>query len=394
MEAKQVLKINPITFTSYVYNKNFFTAIIQLLLVFYASGIAPALPPPALNFMSMTIPRIVIYSIILILAAYSPVTAIFASICIVVTMQSIQKLSMEEKLMSIVKYKNENKTRENCTCFCSDEELNEALEKHLEKKRNENIRDKNINEHTNNDNDNDNSQIISFDQTQQQQENKKQKYNTQEHDHDIPENISQENINNYHMTNFNDDNDSHLGYEQNKLYHSVNFNDNTNKKQVSFSEHIFEEHLFNNPSPMITPENGPKAFNSEGNKYMNLNDQETIQETTQEKNINPHILTSEMEHHNNNIDHVSHNDISHNNISHNDISHIVPSHNIPSHNVPIHIDVNEKDKKIFDEYNEKSSFNNTHTNNHVDEYMVKPLDSTKASNNITGYVHNDDFAIF
>lgn len=387
MEAKQVLKINPITFTSYVYNKNFFTAIIQLLLVFYASGIAPALPPPALNFMSMTIPRIVIYSIILILAAYSPVTAIFASICIVVTMQSIQKLSMEEKLMSIVKYKNENKMRENCTCFCSDEELNEALEKHLEKKRNEGIMDKKINEHTNNDNVHDDSHIL-VDQ-KQQPENKKHNNNTQEQDHVLPENISQENINNYHMTNFNNDNDTHLGYEQNKLYHSVNFNDNTNKKQVSFSDHIFEEHLFNNPSPMITPENGPKAFNSEGNKYMNLNDQET----TQEKNIIPHILTSEMEH-NNNIDHISHNNIPHNDISHNDISHIIPSHNIPSHNVPVHIDVNEKDKKIFDEHNEKLLFNNTHANNHIDDYMVKPLDSTKASNNITGYVHNDDFAIF
>lgn len=255
-QAKNVKKIippiNPNTF-SVITNRNFFTALIQLLLVFYASGIAPSLPPAALNFLSSTISRIVIYSIVLILAAYQPVTAIFASICVVVTMQTIQKMNMEEKLMSIVKYKDQNKSRENCMCFCSDEELNEALEKHLEKKRKEQIINPDIEMiHSTNNN------VI--------QENNTHSI-SHEFEHEIPVGVNNNDPLKLHNNTHNFEN------SQEELYRKINQNDGTNKKQVSFSDHIFEEHLFNSPSPMITSENGPKAFNSDGHKYMDVDNE-------------------------------------------------------------------------------------------------------------------------
>lgn len=384
MEAKQVKKINSDIFTSFIQNKNFFTAIIQLLLVFYAGGIAPTLPTPVLKFMSLTIPRIIAYTIVLIIAAYQPVTAIFASICIVITMQAIQKMNMEEKLMSIVKYKNENKTPKNCTCFCSDDELNIALEKHLEKKRKENIINTDVDIDVDVDN---NIPVTSFD-------NKKHE-NNQHNDHKYKqENITFDNINdennNYHIL---------PGYE---------LNNNTNKKQVSFSDHIFEEHLFNDPSPMISSDNGPKAFNSEGNKYMNLNDQETLLE----KNINTKILSlKENINTSQNISDISTDDNS-SPYSHNILNNIIPSHdisnnNVSSHdintnNVPIHNDIinsiaNINDKMIFDKDDRLllNTHGNIHNINdyHLNDNKVESPDAKKL-NNITGYAHNDDFAIF
>lgn len=423
-KAKSVPKINPITFSNIVHNKNFFTALIQLLLVFYASGIAPALPPPILNFLSSTISRIVIYSIVLILAAYQPVTAIFASICVVVTMQTIQKMNMEEKLMSIVKYKDQNKTRENCMCFCSDEELNEALEKHLEKKRKEidNLNKNTIHNTTNNMN----NDII--------QENVHHYNNSQEYEHEISIDKNKDN-NNYNLHN-NISNQEYSQeynheYNQEELYRKINLNDGTNKKQVSFSDHIFEEQSFNNPSPMITSENGPKAFNSDGHKYMdlleenihlnkdkisNIPDRENIYHQQNQNNLisNHNDYYPNMENHvigenyykttqeniNDNIQINMHDNIQ-NKIQKNiqesiqDNTIINENRSMSGHIQNIHPNINFSDLDFNDKYFHDNHLENHDAKNHNEN--VKSNNSeimNKLTDDITGYINNDNFAIF
>lgn len=127
-------------YLSFTHDKtNIVTAIVHLFLVLYAGVIAQSLPLNIIKFLNHPYVRVILFCMILFISAYEPVTAIIASVCVVVTIQVFNKYKFTEQLVSLAA----NGKNENCSCFCSDDELNDVLEKHLQKKNheiNENIK--------------------------------------------------------------------------------------------------------------------------------------------------------------------------------------------------------------------------------------------------------------